>query len=217
MIGSIKHYYESYGSFYYTCIVVKDLIGRKIRQRILKRYFPHSNKINIGKNSRIMGIKNITIGNNFYCGDNFRLNAIKEHGGDIYNPKILIKNNVSITDNVQIDATSYIEIGNDVLLGSGVTMVAHNHGTYTGDNPDSPMIPPLKRKVSNDEKIIIEDNVWLAQYVTVTSGVTIGKGSIIGAGSVVAKDIPPFSIAVGVPAKVIKTYDFNKERWERIE
>ncbi len=216
MLGSMKHYYKNYGSFYYTCAVVKDLFCRKIRQRILKGHFPHSNKVNIGKNSRIMGIKHITIGNNFYCGDNFKLNAITEHDGDVYNPKIIIKDNVAITDNVQIDATSYIEIGNNVLLGSGVTMVAHNHGTYTGNNSDSPMVPPLKRKVSNDQKIIIEDNVWLAQYVTVTSGVTIGKGSIVGAGSVVSKDIPPFSIAVGVPAKVIKTYDFHKEKWEKV-
>jgi len=52
--------------------------------------------------------------------------------------------------------------------------------------------------------IIIEDDVWLGVGSTVLDGVTIGKGSVIGAGAVVTKDIPPYSIAVGVPAKVIK-------------
>ena len=52
--------------------------------------------------------------------------------------------------------------------------------------------------------IIIEDDCWLGSHVTVTKGVRIGKGSVIGANSVVTKDIPPYSVAVGTPAKVIK-------------
>lgn len=54
------------------------------------------------------------------------------------------------------------------------------------------------------KSVSIEDDVWLGYNVTVLPGVTIGKGSVIGAGSVVCSDIPPYSIAVGNPAKVIK-------------
>ncbi len=53
--------------------------------------------------------------------------------------------------------------------------------------------------------IVIEDDCWLGFGVKVLDGVTIGKGSVIGAGAIVTKDIPPFSIAVGVPARVIKS------------
>ncbi|MBO5765373.1 MAG: acyltransferase, partial [Lentisphaeria bacterium] len=53
-------------------------------------------------------------------------------------------------------------------------------------------------------RITIEDDVWIAGGVHINSGVTIGRGSVIGAGAVVTKDIPPMSVAVGVPAKVIK-------------
>ncbi|MCX7595635.1 MAG: acyltransferase, partial [Fischerella sp.] len=53
--------------------------------------------------------------------------------------------------------------------------------------------------------IIIEDDCWLGHGVTVLDGVTIGKGSVIGAGAVVTKDIPPYSVAVGIPAKVVKS------------
>ena len=61
--------------------------------------------------------------------------------------------------------------------------------------------------------ILIEENVWLGEHVSVLPNVTIGKSSIISTGSVVTKDIPPFSIAVGIPAKVIKkrTSDFGRE------
>lgn len=52
--------------------------------------------------------------------------------------------------------------------------------------------------------IIIEDDVWIGQGAIILSGVTIGRGSVIGAGAVVAKDIPPYSIVVGNPGKVIK-------------
>lgn len=54
------------------------------------------------------------------------------------------------------------------------------------------------------QSIIIEDNVWIGGRVTILPGVKIGKGSVIGAGSVVTKDTPPFTVSVGVPAKVIK-------------
>lgn len=56
------------------------------------------------------------------------------------------------------------------------------------------------------ESVVIEDNVWLGISVIVLPGVTIGQGAIVGAGSVVTKDIPPMSIAVGVPAQVVKLY-----------
>jgi acetyltransferase-like isoleucine patch superfamily enzyme len=54
---------------------------------------------------------------------------------------------------------------------------------------------------------VIEDDCWLGDGVKVLDGVTIGRGSVIGAGAVVTKDIPPFSVAVGVPARVIKSRD----------
>jgi virginiamycin A acetyltransferase len=61
------------------------------------------------------------------------------------------------------------------------------------------------------KEVVIEDDVWLGYNVTVLPGVTIGQGSVIGAGSVVTSDIPPYTVAVGNPAKVIKTREFKQE------
>ena len=60
---------------------------------------------------------------------------------------------------------------------------------------------------------MIEQNVWLGEGVVVLPGVTIGENAIIGANAVVSKNIPAFSIAVGNPAKVIKTYNFEQKKW----
>ena len=58
--------------------------------------------------------------------------------------------------------------------------------------------------------------MWIGEKVTVLPGITIGEKSIIGANSVVTKDIPPFCIAAGNPASIIKRYDFEKHEWVRV-
>lgn len=91
-----------------------------------------------------------------------------------------------------------LEIGEDVMMGPNCIIItsSHNHSSvethmiYQGDTAI--------------QKVIIEDDCWIGFNVIILPGVTIGKGSIIGAGAVVTKDIPPYSIAVGVPARVIK-------------
>ncbi|MFW5525562.1 MAG: DapH/DapD/GlmU-related protein [Prevotella sp.] len=65
-------------------------------------------------------------------------------------------------------------------------------------------IPPAERKISSRGKIVIGDNVWIGDKATVLAGVHIGEGVVIGANSVVTHDIPPYCVAVGNPATVIK-------------
>jgi acetyltransferase-like isoleucine patch superfamily enzyme len=90
-----------------------------------------------------------------------------------------------------------IQIGNDVYTGPMVQIVAVNH-VYA--DPDR----PIRQQGVTAQGIVIEDDVWIGAGVTVVDGVTIGRGSVIGAGAVVTGDIPPYSIAVGTPAKPIK-------------
>lgn len=90
-----------------------------------------------------------------------------------------------------------VHIGNDVYTGPMVQIVAVNH-VY--NNPDV----PIREQGITAQGIVIEDDVWLGANVVVVDGVTIGRGSIIGAGSVVTTNIPPYSIAIGTPAKPVK-------------
>lgn len=90
-----------------------------------------------------------------------------------------------------------IIIGNYVQTGPNVSFFVANHN-YEDPNR------PIKEQGYYEGDIVVEDDVWIGANAVITGGVTIGKGAVIGAGSVVTHDIPPFSIAVGAPAKVIK-------------
>jgi len=90
-----------------------------------------------------------------------------------------------------------IRIGNNVIMGPGVRIFSENH------NYDDISIP-IRLQGENRKGVIIEDDCWVGSGVTILDGVTVGTGSLIAAGSVVTRSIPSFSIACGVPAKVIK-------------
>lgn len=152
----------------------------------------------------------IFIGENFTTGFGCRLEA-----HPINSEKqicLLIGNNVQINDYVHIAAGQNIRIGDNVLIASRVFISDLNHGSYSGKLQDSPLIIPRERKLDT-KPVHIKDNVWIGEGVSVLPGVTIGFGCIIGAMSVVTKSIPDYCIAVGVPAKVVKIYDFEKEKW----
>lgn len=102
-----------------------------------------------------------------------------------------------------------IKIGSHVIFGQNVVASGLNHG-YEDIN-----ISPALQKITT-KQIVVEDDVWVGANSVITAGVTIGKHAVIGAGSVVTKDIPPFSIAVGNPAKVIKKYDFELKEWVKV-
>jgi acetyltransferase-like isoleucine patch superfamily enzyme len=90
-----------------------------------------------------------------------------------------------------------VTIGDEVYTGPMVQILAVNH-VY--DDPQR----PIRQQGITAHGIVIEDDVWIGAGAVVLDGVTIGRGSVIGAGSVVADDIPPYSLAVGTPAKPIR-------------
>ncbi len=88
-----------------------------------------------------------------------------------------------------------IKIGNDVLFGPNTAVIASNHGIASDRL--------IREQDGVDNDIVIGNDVWIGANVVVTGGVTIGNGCVVGAGAVVTKDLPPYSICVGVPARVI--------------
>nr|WP_324622532.1 DapH/DapD/GlmU-related protein [Acinetobacter sp. IK40] len=90
-----------------------------------------------------------------------------------------------------------ITIGNDVMIGPKTVVWGRDHGMENNGIP-------MKKQPHAYSPITIEDDVWIAANVTILKGVNIGKGAVIGAGAVVVKDVPPYAIVVGNPAKVIR-------------
>jgi lipopolysaccharide O-acetyltransferase len=89
-------------------------------------------KLYIESPFRINGRRSITIGENFAAGPGLWLEAISHYNDRTYNPEVIIGTNVSLSHNVHIAATTYVEIGSDVLVGSRVLITDHNHGSYIG-------------------------------------------------------------------------------------
>jgi acetyltransferase-like isoleucine patch superfamily enzyme len=117
---------------------------------------------------------------------------------------ISIGRHVSINEWVLIDGYGGIEIGDNCRIGHGCSFLSEDHGF---DRTDIPIYQ--QRKIPG--KIVIGNDVYFGAGVRVLKGVTIGAGCVIGANAVVTKDIPPYSIAVGVPARVTGSRRVNTD------
>ena len=177
------------------------------RPRLWIRWFVNPIKIKRGKNTiiRFSTRMDILPFNKFEIGSQSLIEDFSTINNGVGDVKI--GNNTIIgLSNVIIGP---VDIGNGVMLAQNIVVSGLNHGYEAID------ISPSKQPVIT-KKITIEDDVWIGANSIITAGVTIGKHAVIGAGSVVVKDIPPYSIAVGNPAKVIKAYNFETNIWEKI-
>lgn len=95
-----------------------------------------------------------------------------------------------------------ISIGSKVMLAPQVAIVT---GDHRWDVVGVPMFDVHEKRAEDDQDVTIEDDVWIGFRAVILKGVTVGRGSVIGACSVVTRDIPPYSVVAGVPAKVIRS------------
>ena len=125
-------------------------------------------------------------------------------------PKLEIGENCHATRNFVCQCANRITIGKNVLIGSNVFIIDFNHGKF----------PLTENYLDNDlevGEVNIQNGVWIGNSVIILPGVLIGEKAIIAAGSIVTRDIPPYCIAAGNPAKVIKQYNFDINAWEKIK
>jgi acetyltransferase-like isoleucine patch superfamily enzyme len=134
--------------------------------------------------------RDIQLGNSCSLGVGIFLNTGEKS-------QIKIGNNVGINDYVYISAVYGIEIGDDSRIGEFVSIRDNDH-IFTNPNQ------PIYTQGFIGKPIKIGSDVWIGRGVFIGKGVEIGDGAVIGANSVVTKSIPPFAVAVGSPAKVIK-------------
>lgn len=146
----------------------------------------------------------LIIGNNFKSNNKIKSNSIGLIQPCIFNiyapnSKIIIGDNVGISGST-ICATTSVTIGNNVLIGSGCLI----------SDTDSHPIDWEDRLYDRNQKtrkapIVIKDNAFIGARSIILKGVTIGEGAVVGAGSVVSKDVPPYTVVAGNPARVVKT------------
>lgn len=190
--------------------------SRLIDQRLVMRWNAMLNGFHTGRwkgkfkyfgKSTIMRTVNILNPKDISVGDNtvFNKHCIIESWHFPYlkkNGEIVIGNNCAFGEYTHITTTNRIVIGDNLLTGRFVLITDNTHGFTDGSWLD---VHPLQRKVVSKGELHIGNNVWIADKVVVMPGVTIGDGAIIAANAVVTHDIPAYSLAAGVPARVVKT------------
>ena len=165
--------------------------GRLLREILIKSLVKKSGKsISLGVGVTITGHKNIEMGSNISI---MNYSCLHVHDG-----VLKLGNNISINSNTTIGAAD----GGKIIIGDNV-LIAQNVVLRASDHKHSDIDIPINKQGHTGGQIIIGNDCWIGANVVITRNVKIGDHSIVAAGAVVTKDVEPFAIVGGVPAKII--------------
>lgn len=203
-LGRIGHYY---------CAIIDHLSSRWY-----KLFLGHVGKGTLIRNHcRLEGdcLDNVFIGDSCdidsYCIIGSRSRLVQD--GQKVIPELHIGNGCVFGQYNHITAVNRIIIGDNLLTGRFVLISDNTHG---GMSVGELKIHPSARPVQSKGEVVIGNNVWIADKVSILPGVNIGDGCVIGANSVVTHDIPPYSLAAGSPARILKflgNNESNRGQW----
>jgi maltose O-acetyltransferase len=160
-----------------------------ILYRITAAWLPISQRSRLAKSLRVFWARKM-----IRCG-----NAVNIEKNAYFTPGLSLGDNSGI--GIDCEVYGPVTIGKNVMMGPEVVIYTSGHKF---DRTDIPMI---EQGSTDAEPVTIGDDVWIGRRVMIMPGVTIGNGCVIGAGAVATKDIPTYSVAGGVPARVLKTRD----------
>ena len=158
------------------------------------------------KNPRIDGFKNIRIGNKVFIEQGTWLAALPLMQAN--DCKLIIKDGTYIGRFGHIYATASIEIEEMVLIADKVYISDNLHSF------DNIQLPVISQPVKQLKQVKIGAGAWIGENACII-GASVGKNSVVGANAVVTKDIPDFCVATGIPAMIIKKYNFETNQWQK--
>ena len=192
---------------------MNNIFGKfKNHIRLFRDYGKLCKKCN-GKDSylgKCINLKNpqyISLGKSVRIKDGFRIECYNDYLGKTFSPRFEIGDNVTIGYRFSALVADKMIIGNNTLIASDVLLTTENHTM----NPETGL-PCVKQPLSS-APIEIDEGCWIGEKAVILPGVKIGKNCIIAASAVVSTNIPAYCIAAGVPARVIKKYDFSRHEW----
>ena len=197
-------------------------MDEELNQLSLPKFANEPTNLHFDSPRRISNPACIWIGDDVSLGPGCLLSATRRYPGKFMqgapdveaqecDPAILIGNRVSVTGYLTIGAVDRVEIGDDALLASHIFIGDNQHGHASIKRPFKyqalEKIGPVK----------IGAGCWIGEHVVIMSGVSVGDMSIIGANSVVTESVPPRSIVVGSPARIVRCWDADAETWRKPE
>lgn len=152
----------------------------------------------------LYGAKYIQIGEKVTLKGPLRLEAFDEYEGQNFSPLIFIDDYAKINSYCHIGCINEVRIGKYTTIAERCYITDHTHGESTREHMK---MHTYSRPLYSKGKVCIGDCVQIGEGCVIMAGVTIGEHSIVGANSVVTKDVPPYSIVAGNPAKILKIFD----------
>lgn len=200
-------------------ILIWQDLWNKCYAAYLRHFFVDAeNLIVTGSPVRFIGGKYIKLGKDVTLGHDVELIAVYqwENCKQTFTPQIILGDNVVFAPYSRIGCINKVEIGEWTTTGQRVYITDHTHGDVSYDQLS---IPPRHRPLYSKGFVKIGAYVHIGEGSCIMPGVTIGNHSVIGAGSVVTHDIPPYCVAAGNPAKVIKKIanPFDSPKGENID
>lgn len=191
---------------------ILNSIGRKFRYyKYCKLLGGYNKTFYISSGVVINNPQCLYLGNKVVIGDNTFFGPVTNYANVNYKPQIIIESGTIVGKHCSFAAINKVYIGKNVLFAGYVHITDHSHGY------EDITVPIAPQKLITKGPVIIEDDCWLGFSCEILSGVHIGKHCVVAARAVVTKDVPPYSIVAGNPARVIKQYNFESQQWEKIK
>lgn len=181
-----------------------SILWRNLYSAYIRHQFRQCGELKLGSTQlHLFGLRYMEFGDQVEMHFNARVQCIDyfQPTDQHFKPRLILHDHVVVQAMCHIGCIDRVEIGEWSTMGARCYITDHTHG---GTSREELLLPPRKRPLVSRGPVKIGKYVHLGEGVCVMPGVTIGDYSVIGAGAVVTHDIPPFSVAVGSPAKVIK-------------
>lgn len=208
------------------CNGLPGAAGLWLRGKLYRRFFASIGKgVVFGRNMTLRHSGKIHLGNNVVLDDNVVLDAKGDHnlgiriGDDVYigrntivyckDGDIVIGSKANISSNCQLFSSNRLDVGGGTVVG------AFSYFLSGGEYDSTSAIPFADQDIQPSKgPLVIGANSWIGAHVTVTDASSIGEHCVIGAGAVVTRPVPSNSVAVGVPARVVKSLSASKPTHE---
>ncbi len=190
---------------FFLFIYLKKNESNKFEKKI-KKILGENSSMEIPK--IISGENYISIGKGCSIGHSAWLAAYDSYLDQKFTPKIIIQDNVRIGNYACITSIDEVKIESGCLFSEYVYISDHYHGVDPNTN-----LSPKDQPLFSKGRVCIGRNTFIGYRVTILSGVNLGSNCVVGAHSVVTKSFPDYSMVAGTPAKLIKTFNFDKNDW----